>query len=439
MTGVSAEKLEAALKLLARPSGQTEEEYQGNVETIRQLWCRANDVPYKGNSYNLINFDRAPFPEHEKNFKTFEGWFNYFYTDCKADKRIEFYKECLNPDGSFKGDFASNDSVARDGVRKHILERMLQHGFVAYKEDEFYGAGDDLLPPLMKEMTPLRVGFRGELRSPDLVKLHDGCRAKAAVDSLRSRLGMNERWHPFSDPAVRSKAYFRAVDNMDNCLFTVVSLALDFERASKFPLMQDLNREEPDAIGSATVLAKGIGSRVKEMAAALQDQISAQRGITPINQYPDPKPSGGTERRLLRCVRMSVYIFTLPNGWNTAKMQAKYGAEMFPERATLSIPWGNFLARVRCDRIQYDDNDSNKGHLLIVSGYDWLQDHDKLIAAAGGNRTAVWQLRRFLNDLCERGSLRMSGKGGIHVNPGTGYNICPIDSVERLDPRRGWL
>ena len=258
------------------------------------------------------------------------------------------------------------------------------------------------------------------------------------VDAVRKTMGMNELWHPFTDEAVRAKAYYRnGSQNQDNCLFTAVSVAIDFNTASKFPLMQDLIADSPDAIGTATVLARGMVSRVKALAAKLQHDIFVQKEVTPVGVYPTPTASAGAERRILRCVRMNVYLFTVPSGWNTETKQLASGATTFPERATLSIPWGNFFARVRCDRIQYDDTDSNAGHLLVVDGYDFLQSRDGLLAAAAGNRFVVVQLKDFLNDIVRRGTLK-NGKGGIHVDPGNIYPTSPIEHVECVEPRCGW-
>ncbi len=438
LKGAPKAKLEEALARLFKPALDSQEVYENNKNEIRQKWTNANGL---GDPYALVNFQDVPFPDHVKKYKTFEGWFNYFYTECSDAQRREFFKECLNPDRTVKGDYASATATVRDAARKSLLKRMLDAGFVAYGQD-FLGTTDDLLKPILADtpLTPLKVGFRGETRPPALVKMQEGCRSKALVDVLRSKLGMNEPWHPFTDEAVRSKAYYRNGSvNQDNCLFTVVSVATNFETASKFPLMQDLNLENPDAIGTATVLAKGLVSRVKATAAKLQDEIFRQRGQTPTKRYPDPKPSVKAERRILRCVRMNIYLFTVPSGWNTELKQTANKATNFPERATLAIPWGNFLARVRCDRIQYDDDDSNRGHLLVVSGYDLLQDHQGLLAAAGGNRFVVVQLKDFLNDICKRGKLDASGKGGIHVDPGNMYPESPIETVERIEPRCGWL
>jgi hypothetical protein len=429
LKGVPENKILAALAKM--PPGATKLE-------IRKRWTDANGG---GDPYARVNFKVTPFPQHSKDFKKFEGWFNYFYAECSEPKQQEFYKECMNPDGTQKGDFASTDPAKQNDARRKLLIRMLDAGFVAYDAD-YYGTSDDLLKPIIKgtPLTSLKVGFRGELRPPVMVKLHDGCRSKATVDAVRKTMGMNEPWHPFTNPFIRNRAYYRNGSvNQDNCLFTAVSVATNFETASKFPLMQDLNLDNPDALGTATVMAKGMSSRVKAMAMQMQDHINARMGVKPPANGVPARASTKAERRLLRCVRMNIYLFSVPNGWNTEAKQLASGATTFPERATLSIPWGNFFARVRCDRIQYDDNDSNAGHLLIVSGYDLLQNQQGLIAAAGGNRFAVEQLERFLDDIVARGKLLPGGKGGIHVDPGNMYPVSPIETVERIEARTGWM
>jgi len=419
--------------------------------SLKSIWQKANGTSVSHSTsdpYGNVNYNAAPFPQNEKKFLTWEGWYNYFFTELNDNKRKEYYKETLSPDGKVKPPYDDASSM-RIVKRKDLLKRMFKEGFIAYTAD-FHGTGDDLLDPLSdnSSLKSIHVGFRGETRPPAMVKMHNGCMSKALVEGLRNSLGMNRPWHPFTDPELRGKAYFRSgTKNADNCLFTVVSIATDFMTASKFPLMADLNLENPDIIGTATVLVKGLQSRVKAMAAKLGDEIIAQkfgrarRGVYQgsMPKAPEAKgPSQGYERRLLRCVRMNIYLFTVPSLYNTQRFQRSQRATEFKERAALSVPWGNFLARVRCDRIQYDDNDSNAGHLLIVQGYDLLQDHRGIKRAAGGNETGVMQVKKFLHEIRFKGKLRSDGTGGIHCNPGFAPAGIDIQKVEQIDARIGW-
>jgi hypothetical protein len=271
-----------------------------------------------------------------------------------------------------------------------------------------------------------------------MVQLHNGCKSRALVEPLKKAMGMNELWHPFSDPGAASKAYFRKGFNKDNCLFTTVSVATDFMTASKFPLLADLMKDEPDAVGTATVIAKGLVSNVKSMAAKFGGQILSTKGVVPKGgvAYPEPKPSTKGEVRLLKCVRMNVYLFRVDQMWNTEAKQSSLGAKEFPERAAAEIPWANFIARVRCDRIQFGE-DSNDGHQLIVQGYDFLHPVDYLkqrLGVLGFN-----QIDAFLKKMLQDGMLRPDGSGGIRYATDITDAAIQIEKVERIDARRAWL
>ena len=139
-------KLEEALaRLLPTPTSPAEAVEVTKV-SVRDLWKVANRV---GNPYALVDFTLSPFAKFAKKYKTFEGWFDYFYAECNDAKRQEIYRECLNPDGTFKGDFASSGPAVRDPARKALLRRMLDAGFVAYGTD-YFGTSDDLLKPVFK-------------------------------------------------------------------------------------------------------------------------------------------------------------------------------------------------------------------------------------------------------------------------------------------------
>ena len=128
--------------------------------------------------------------------------------------------------------------------------------------------------------------------------------------------------------------------------------------------------------------------------------------MTRVGVYPTPTASAGAERRILRCVRMNVYLFTVPTGCKHGEGADRVGRDGVPGAGRAVDPVGNFFARVRCDHIQYHDTDSNSGYLLVVDGYDLLQSHEGLPAEAGGNRFVVVQLKDFLSDIVKRGTLK---------------------------------
>ncbi len=432
-------KLEEALVRLVKVQADSQEVYENNKNLIRDMWRDAN-----GLGYGKVDFKTEPFPSYLKNYKTFEGWFNYFYAECNEQDRKEFYKECLDPKGVLKGDCASKNASTRNAARRAILTKMLEKGFVAFEPDpaSYYGTADQLLMTLLSDGNhKVYAGFRGDLRPPATVKLHGGTVAKAQIEGLRDKLGMNEAWHPFygagDNPSALQKAYYRK-GNADNCLFTVVSVATDFKTASKFPLMQDLRLENPQAIGMAWVEGKGLSALDPDS----QHQAPAKRAWS-IGAPPVPSSDPSVEQADLACVRTNIYVFTATttatsdaevwHGWNTQKMQLANHAGTFPERATMSIPWGNHLARLVCDRIQYNRADSNKGHLLIVHRFELLQGAKDLAAAMGGSDRDTRELMSFLGRIVADGKLKPNGTGGIHV-PVDGPAMRPIERVLEIYP-----
>lgn len=367
-------------------------------------------------AYAGVNLNAEPFPRHVKNYKTFEGWFNYFYTECPNVDRKRFYEKVLTPQGTLEPEYGPG----RDDARRQVLTEMLAVGFEPF-DNRYQGTADDLLAPVHDEMH-FKLGFRGELRVPSQVKAHDGCVPRAQVPALRRQMGMDAAWHPFRDPSLRNKLYFRRGFNADNCLFTTVSVATDFMTASKFPLLADLTRDNPDAIDTAVVWSRGRASRVREMAAAREDRQAAAREAG--------------ERLLLQCVRMNVYLFTASRLWNTQKRQSDARAPEFPERAAAAIAWDFFVARVRCDRIHFGP-DSNDGHLLVVDGYDWLHPLPHLHRMVGARQLTL--VERFLNGIVRRGRLGANGGGGLRFETANTDPGFWIERVERIESRGNWL
>ncbi len=384
----------------------------------------------------------------------YEWWANHFYQECTPQDKKKFYKTAYKDTGTIKPNFDSL-SPSKDQVAwLELLEAMLKAGFVEYPDT--YKGVDDTLIPSIKEYPHLKLGFRGELRQPSQVKLHNGCTPKAKVISLRRDMNMSASWHPFSIPDLRNKVYYRK-GNGDNCLYTTVSIAYDFDTASKFPLLSDLRSDAPDAFGTATVEATGIESSVAKLRAALGDTITRQHfnpgwratdakpGYNPGNQpvnAPAPKAVKSVIR-LLPLVRMNVYLFRVRgNVWNTQKYQTDQHNASFPERAMDTIPWGDFLARVRIDRIHYGD-DSNDGHLGIVAGYDLLHSYGELCRLLGGGiagQNAYVQMLEFLKKIRNQGKLNADGTGGIDFRTAGSKPVgeLKILKVIRMEPRTDW-
>jgi hypothetical protein len=402
-------------------------------------------------NYPHFNADHPLYPNPIKKF-SYEWWANHFYQECTSAEKKTFHMRAWKPDGKLKPNFDPSSPSKDLAAWQELLEDMLKKGFTEYP-DNFRGV-DDTLIPSVREYPHLKLGFRGELRQPYQVKLHNGCKPKAQVWALRKDMNMSAAWHPFNKPDVRNKIYYRK-GNGDNCLYTTVSVAYDFDTASKFPLISDLRSDAPDAFGTATVEAIGIQSAVAKARAALGDTITKQH-FNPTWRATDAKPNynpvplPGNKKmseksviRLLPLVRMNVYMFRVRgNVWNTQAYQMDQHNATFPERAMELIPWGDFLARVKVDRIQYGD-DSNDGHLSIVAGYDLLHSYGELCQLLGGGQagsSAVSNMMDFLHRIRDRGKLQADGSGGIDFRTGSSKppTELKIQKVIRMEPRTDW-
>jgi hypothetical protein len=347
---------------------------------------------------------------------SFEWWFNQFWRECPDQDRRAFYIEMLNPDGTPKKPSMS------DVQKRDILGRMLRSGFTEFTGD--YLENDDItLPGIRSGPNRVYVAFRGDFRTPNEVRVHEGTYAKASLPVLRNSMNMSQPWHPFSDPATRMKLYFRKW-NADNCLFTVVSVAEDFATATKFPLMCDMENWQ---FGTAVVTARGYvaGEDVRNLAARFGSTV------------PAPARSGGSTQKILKASRNNVYVVKTGTAYNTRRMQdAGPAGSPFPERAVRGIPWSHHLARIRIDRIHYG-KDSNEGHLIVVRGFDWLHDHVTL-ARTLGSSAAVGVLDGFLTDILQRGSLT-GGQGGISFKTEASDPAIEIEKVISIDLQGAWI
>jgi len=442
----------------------TDQEFQAIKAQLGPMGKKTADQKRSGNvvshtvadPYAHFRADAPLFPDPVQKFG-FEWWANHFYQEVKDSEKKPFYQEVWEADQTVKRKFDTKNASADRAVWRDFLERVLKKGFIEYP-DEVKGDHDQWFPAI-KDDPHLRLGYRGELRQPLQVKAHNGCVPKAQVLGLRTQMNMNANWHPFSDPALRNKVYYRK-GNGDNCLYSTVSVAYDFGTASKFPLLFDLKKDAPDAIGNATVEACGMQSKVGAMAALLGPQITKQHfdppfrvqstkpsyapGAMPAKAAVGQAPKADTEYQVrnLISVRMNVYLFRIRGSvWNTETYQAVNHNAQFPERAMDQIPWNDFLARVMIDRVHFGE-DSNEGHLNLVHGFEFLHPRSLIRNMLGGGVAgddALGRLYLFLRQICADN--RLNGDRCDHITPFTTANTNPkikIRRIIRLDPRTDW-
>lgn len=348
--------------------------------------------------YADINFDsidppfRAPPARHG-----FKWWYAYFWRECGRARREASYRELFEPDGEEKRQMS-------DFHRRESLTAMLNEGFEEYSVVGNYLRTEEEAFPLIAGTTSVHVGYRGDLRVPREVEVQRGTIAKVRVFELRELMHMRDVWNPFSDPAMKGKVFFRR-DQKDNCLQTVVSVAIEFMDAAKFPMLDEMALPR-------------VGLAVVEVAELLPD------GVT-------EKPGGKTKSCYLKASRTNIYVLKTGQVYDTRQRQIDVGGDLYDERAVGEIPWGNHLARIRVERIHYG-NRANDGHLAIVRGIDWLQSRAHLEDILGGAANAN-ALERYLDHEY------MEKNGGLHAYTPVGVKApIKIKRIVSVDIPGSW-
>lgn len=322
-------------------------------------------------------------------------WFNYFWEECTSQQRDSYYRQLFEPNG--------DEKRQSDWDKREILTAMLKDGFEEFSQIGNYLRTEDIAFPVIRG-TDLHVGYRGDSRVPREVEVQRGTIAKVRVPALRQLMHMRELWNPFSDPAMKGKVYFRK-GNKDNCLQTVVSVAVEFNDATKFPLFQEMAQSK-------------IGTAVVEVGFLQADGVTERPGP------PVPK--------ILKASRTNLYVLKTGDVYDTQKRQQDTWAPTFLERGVGEIPWSRHLARIRVDRIHYGD-DANKGHLAIVRGIDWLQNRAMLCDLLRGSAN-VNGLDSYLNE-----EFMMQNGGLHHCMPREGGQAeIKIKKVVTIDIPGSW-
>jgi hypothetical protein len=384
-------------------------------------------------------------------------WANYFYQECDPAEKKKVFRNVYRlhqGKAQVKPTLDPNSSKLDLQFWFDCMTEMLKNGFTEFPSE--FRSTDDVLVPSLRDDSDLRVGFRGELRQPFDVRQHNGCRPRAHILSMLPSMNIDKPWHPYFNSDNRKKLYYRK-GNGDNCLHTAVSVAVDFDTASKFPLLCDLN--EADDLGTAKVEAQGIQSNVAQLRAQLGATITRQHfdpnsravntkpGYAPGMMPANPPVSSVTAYkapaglRLLKSVRMNVYLFLVKGTvYNTRGYQVHLKNAPFPERAVEAVPWEHFLARVKIDRIHFG-SDSNDGHLNVIHGYEFLHTVRDLERTLGGGLDGVRRLQAlstYLHELCERGKLNSDGSGGLPFKTAKTPDTVKITKVLNIEPRRDW-
>ena len=197
----------------------------------------------------------------------FGWWYAYFWNEVRAaNAPLDDFKSLLDmiydePDVDVQGLNYGAAQRARttaaiatitagpapqrynDWRKRRILRKLLDMGFTSMPRAPMHGGNNDTrdyfkyqirYDSALNRRIPVSLGFRGEGRNFATVLLHQGARNRVDLHMLN----MDQTWHPFSDPAVGNQMYFRRTAG-DNCLYSVTSIADDFDVALGFPLIED--------------------------------------------------------------------------------------------------------------------------------------------------------------------------------------------------------
>jgi hypothetical protein len=346
---------------------------------------------------------------------SFEYWFNYFYDEVSSPaQQLRFFLEVSPSENVYLP-----GSQIPDLKKKQLLEEMLNIGFMAYPTASRLSA-DEMFESMRSKAGPpakagydlqdqgVRVVFRGDGRTPDLIQRVDGTKPQTRVDPLKASRNFDKAWHPWNDVNRANRVYFRKGPNQDNCLFSAISVTPNFEVATKFPLLNELRSTNPAALGTAFV-------EVTDRKAAAPGR-GPQAHVTTLKQKFE-----GTK---LLCSRTNIYVVKMKGGWNTEA----YQADAFPERAFENLRWVHHYAILKVIRVHYSD-DMNEGHLIVVEDLEWLQPVADLKRQLGDAPLAT--LQKYLSKIQNQGRLA-GGIGGIHYVPPGVEPPLKVKKVERF-------
>ena len=357
---------------------------------IAEAEARSLDREYIGKAPQLVKDPIQPASfatNRDVEEYSFEWWFNYFWAEGRrggkegapADERDAFWwvvsqmfdastlpknsgeAGTINELGTgfkLKAGVADFDT----SKRRKILHTLMKVGFeefpVAFRETAESLFAHMVTMPAREGANDhvtfsLALGYRSDSRPWSSIQTQ-GIRARSHVPVLVGSMKMSEPWHPFSDPEVRNKIWFRKGVE-DNCLHSVISIASKFNDALYFPRIDD---------GSIYSFASRLG------------------GTSPLNQRWTPEVNQGAKAnraslckvalsngddRYLVASRTTILVFAFPPSFMAANTESYQrhlgGASPFPERGVGEIPTEYVLAIFDVLRVHHgataDDGQTN--------------------------------------------------------------------------------
>ena len=309
-----------------------------------------------------------PFPGNPSS-NTFGFWFNYFWAEVKdyagitpvqqqkaAEIFFDVFQGAAQP-FTVRADFAARDNA----FKENILRQLLLIGFKRVALDSpkltVRSPGGRALAPAplvasdamsmnLKVVTgkrgrPTPIAFRADARSYEELVQHKGFRTRARSEDspIHKIYGLDQPWHPFSNPVYRNSMFLRLGNkNADNCLQTVISVGAEFAGITHFPILNDYVLVFQPKDGTGRPLA-----------------------LKPLTEWtPQDETAARTHSQKVRTVRDAtgaidhlekdnyIYAFLLDGVklFNTQAYFTAHGHTPFPERGANAIPPENLLCEI---------------------------------------------------------------------------------------------
>ena len=228
------------------------------------------------------------------------------------------------------------------------------------------------------------IGWRGDGRRLDEITQAGGFvnRAESEYQGFAKQCGLREDWNPFNDTSVRADYWFREGQG-DNCLHATVSVALQFQTAATFPLIESnlahLQGRPFPTTHQAAFQASTPSGPLMEIGVEVENKTQY------IYRYAD---------------RQQLYMLILDTEcFDTRKKQA----EKFPEVGVKNVPANRVMACISFVRVFHGTTDDEGLTVLYDAKGSTAPTEDRCVAACGDRQLGVLLYRRVLkaySDTC---------------------------------------
>jgi hypothetical protein len=285
----------------------------------------------------------------------------------------------LNPPNAPGDPWTAN--LLTSGQLLAILNMLLKYGFKCITLAGGQVVPNDTSADLVAlcESLDVKVHWKAGWRAEswrDIQRLRrTGYLAQASDDQAQSaneqswavKCNLRQNWHPYTDPAVRNRLYYRKNQN-DNCLYSAVSLAHNWKTAACFPKIAQ-HTEYPKLAG-VNIDAKARSAHPKYIG------IVTFRKAEPGDSMTD-------------CVRMmfvttSKISLMVVEGivFRTDNAQQRYkNGECFPEFAVPKVEGRNVMAMVQLLRVHHGPTDADGFTALIDNRFKQPPETIQLVEA----------------------------------------------------------